>query len=440
PMSLKRRVLSAGAWSLTDHVFNLSVRLGTNLIMTRLLVPDIFGIMAISNLIMVGLEMLSDFGLKQSIVQSKRGNEPIFLNTAWVVQIFRSVLLWFIALILALFISVADHLKFFPSESVYSDPRLPYVIAAMSITIVIAGFNSTKLYEAARNLTLSRITLVDIISQISGVFCMLGWAFWDRSIWALVAGNISWSLILLFLSHSLLFGNDNRFKWDRSAFREIFHFGKWIFMSSILGFLAMNGDRLLLGSMVDTAMLGIYVIAFNIFSAVEQLLTRIIAGVTFPALSEIVRERPAKLKANYYRVHAIIAGIAYFCSGILMASGNELIKLLYDPRYAQAGWMLEVLAIALLAAPFQISIQFFMALGMPRIQSIISAIRLATLFAAMPIGFHYFGLLGALCGLVLSQLLYLPVLILFSLRHGLLNFQRELFFLPFVLVGLGAGK
>ena len=74
--------------------------------------------------------------------------------------------------------------------------------------------------------------------------------------------------------------------------QEIVRFGKWIFPSSILGFLVNNGDRLLLGAMVDTTVLGVYVIAFFIVNAVEQALLRIVGNVTYPALSQVVRDRP----------------------------------------------------------------------------------------------------------------------------------------------------
>ena len=74
------------------------IRFGSNLVMTRLLVPQMFGVMAIATVIMVGLAMFSDLGLRQSIVQSRRGSDPVFLNTAWSVQIVRGLILWLFAL------------------------------------------------------------------------------------------------------------------------------------------------------------------------------------------------------------------------------------------------------------------------------------------------------------------------------------------------------
>src|SRR5262245_9241585 len=104
---LKYRVLTASAWSIAGDGFGTAVRFATNLLMTRLLVPEMFGIMAIANMIMVGLHMFSDLGLKQSVIQSKDGDNDGFLNTIWVVQIYRGGLLWLIGLFAAVSVSIA---------------------------------------------------------------------------------------------------------------------------------------------------------------------------------------------------------------------------------------------------------------------------------------------------------------------------------------------
>src|SRR5206468_8880982 len=111
-------------------------------------------------------------------------------------------------------------------------------VQTCALPIFIAGFGSTKTAEASRNLALGRLMLIDIFGQIAALICMLGWTWVDRSIWALVAGSICWSLILTLLSHIWLPGTANRWQWDPSAFRDIFHFGKWIFVSSVFSFLA----------------------------------------------------------------------------------------------------------------------------------------------------------------------------------------------------------
>jgi O-antigen/teichoic acid export membrane protein len=438
-ISLRRRVLKAGVWSIAGYGFGQAMRFGTNLLLTRLLMPEMFGVMAIAMVVMAGLNLFSDLGLNTNIVQSKRGNDPTFLNTAWVVQIVRGVLLWLIALGIAALLAFANHMGAMPKDSAYADPDLPSVIAVLSFTAVIAGFNSTKLFEANRNLVLGRVALVDLAAQIAGLSFMLGWILFDRSIWALVAGSLFGSLSTTVLNHWWVPGTPNRWQWDTLAFWQILHFGKWMFVAGIIGFFVANTDRLLLGGLIGPTMLGVYVIAYNLSNAGEQVLFRLIAGVSFPALSEVARERPADLKATYYRVHAVIAPAAYFCAGVLMMSGQSLVGVLYDPRYADAGWMLEILAVALLTIPFHISLNCFTALGMPRLYTSIYAVRLIAIFVTMPLGFYLFDLTGAVCGLVASSFLWLPAIIVYSVRYRLFDLRRELLALPVVGLGIGVG-
>jgi O-antigen/teichoic acid export membrane protein len=369
-ISLKKRVLRAGTWSLAGHGLSQAIRFGSNLLMTRLLVPDMFGVMAIANMVIMGLALFSDLGLRQNIIQSKRGSDPAFLNTAWIIQIFRGIVLWFIALIVSLFVFLADHIGMIPKNSAYADSRLPYVIAILSFGWLIGGFQSTKALEASRNLSLGHVTKIEITGQVAGLLVT--------------------------------------------------------FLASIIGFLVNNGDRLLLGGVIDATTLGVYVIAFAIFTSVGSLLDKIISDVAFSALSEVIRERPADLKTSYYRFHIIIGSVAYFCSGILMFSGQSLIALLYDRRYEQAGWMLEILATALLITPFHLAINSLLALGLPRIFTQIIAVRGVVLFILVPLGFHLFGLSGALWALVASYSATLPVTLYYQIKCGFFDLWKTL--------------
>jgi O-antigen/teichoic acid export membrane protein len=439
PLSLKRRMLNSGMWSLLSYAFNILVRFGTNLFMTRMLVPEFFGILAIAMTVMVGLGLVSDFGLKVNVVQSKRGNDPLFLNTVWVTQILRGMVLWSLALFISLILYLASSNGLLTPGNVYSDPNLPLIIAILSTIMVIHGFQSTRTMEASRNLALGPLTAIDIFAQAVGLICMIAWVIVDRSIWALVAGPIAAALTLSTLSHLCLKGTPNRWRWDRSAFQELVNFGKWIFLSSILGFLVISADRFLLGGLVSPTTLGVYVIAFLIFNAIEQILARLISDLTLSAFSEIVRERPTELKATYYRIHKIIAAFAYSSAGILMTSGETLIWLLYDNRYHDAGWMLQILAAALLMVPFRLATQYFFALGMPKLHSYLLALQIIAFFVSIPLGFHLFGLKGAVWGIVIAHYSTLPLTILLLVRFSVFDLKKEAMLLPLVFGGAAIG-
>jgi O-antigen/teichoic acid export membrane protein len=423
--SLRHRALSAGGWLFIGYGLNLTLRFGSNLLMTRLLIPEMFGVISMASIVLVALAMFSDLGLKPCIVQSERGHDTAFLNTAWTIQVLQGILLWLAALAIGLLVWIMDQIGAFPVDSVYADPMLPFVIAALSFSALIGGLGSTKFHEASRGLRLGRVVAVVIASQVVGLVCMLAWVSVDRSIWALIAGGISSTAAQALLGQVWLPGPCNRWQWDRTAWREIVRFGKWIFLSSILGFLVNNGDRLLLGGMVNSSLLGLYAIAYLIFSAIEGVLGTIIGEIAFPALSEIVRERRAEVKAGYYRFQLVVASLSYASAGILIGAGQTIVGALYDRRYRPAGWMLEILAVGLVAVPWRSATLCFLALGRPQIQSYSTAARLGALALAVPIGYQVFAVAGAIWGIVLAQLAAVPMIAVHMAKEGLLDVRRE---------------
>ena len=437
--SLRRRMLDASAWLLFGGGFGMALRFATNLLLTRLLAPEMFGIVSIATVVLIGVAMFSDLGLKQCIVQSRRGSDPEFLNTAWSVQCLQGALTWLIALGVSMAIFWLDRLELLPKTSVYSDARFPFVIAVMSLAMIISGLSSTKLYEASRRLVVGRIAQLELVSQILGALFMVAWAVVDPSIWALVGGAIATYTMRTILSHVWLPGPPNRWQWNKAALAEIIHIGRWLFTSSIMGFLVNNGDRLLLGGMLDAHLLGVYAIAYLIFNSVEQIWNTIISEVVYPALSEIVRERADQATRSFYRVYTLVASGVYLSAGALLVAGGTLVRLLYDARYADASWMLQLLAIALISVPQRTAVYYLLAHGRAAALSAILAVRLVTSFVAIPVGFHLLGLPGALCGLVLSHFAPVPVIIYFSARAGLFDIRKELIALPMIGFGMAIG-
>jgi O-antigen/teichoic acid export membrane protein len=436
---VSRRVIIAGAWVIASHVGSQILRLASNLVMTRLLIPDLFGLMALANTILFGLMLLSDLGLSQGVVQSRRGDETSYLNTIWTVQILRGALIWIAALTIALALHLLGSRHLLPLGSAYSDPVLPWVVGTLSLNALVGGFTSTKIATASRHLALGRLTLIELVSQVAGLTVMIVWALADRSIWAMVVGSLFSALMRVFLSHAFLPGEPNALHWSRDDFVEIFQFGKWIFLTSILGFLSASGDRLILGWLIDPAMLGLYSIALFMISALQDIFSKLVGNVAFPAFSEVVRQRPFELARVYYKFRLPLDVVSLLATGLLFSSGHHLIDLLYDERYRAAGHMLEILSIGIFEVRYSLAGQCFMAMGLPRLLAPIIAVRLIAVFGLLPVFFHFFGLEGAIWIAGGSVLFTLPVTLYFKLKHGLFDLRRELMVLPLLLVGYLSG-
>ncbi len=259
---LKQRTVKAGSWVLVGYAFSQIIRFGGNLVLTRLLIPEMFGVMAIVNMLMVGLIMFSDVGLLQNIVRSDRGEDLDYLNTAWTIQIIRGFVLFAIALIISACLYFLGQHGYVSSDTAYGNEQLPFIIATMSVVTIIAGFNSIHLLLLNRKLMMGKLVAIEVLSQAIGLAIMIYLAWKNQGIWSLVIGTIASAAVKLVLSHAMNLGARCCLVWEKAAAHDIIHFGKWIFLTSILGFMTNQGDRLMLGGLISAEQLGIYTVAF----------------------------------------------------------------------------------------------------------------------------------------------------------------------------------
>ena len=94
PQSFGGRARSGTIWILAGFGLGQLLRLGANVALAAILFEEVFALMAIVTAVMMGLAMFSDIGLQQNVIQSPRGDEPDFLNTAWTMQVGRGVTIW----------------------------------------------------------------------------------------------------------------------------------------------------------------------------------------------------------------------------------------------------------------------------------------------------------------------------------------------------------
>lgn len=402
------RVMRGSAFTIMGYGVSMALRLGSNLILARLLFPEAFGLALLLSLLMVGLQMFSDVGITPSILRSPRGDDPDFLNTAWTVQVLRGGVLWLAACALA-----------WPMAQFYNAPELVQMAPVMSLTLIISGFNPTRIDTAGRHLLLGRVTALDLVAQTIGLGAMVVLAWITGSIWALVFGNLVLAASKLGLCWAFLPGPPNRFRWERAAVGELFSFGKWIFLSTIAGFLYLHADKAVLGRYLSTELLGIYNIGHALASLPLLLATQLAHRMMIP----IYRERPpAESRESYMELRRMrlgLTGAALALSLALALWGGVLVDLLYDDRYTLSGSIVVVVAIVLMVQLIPLTYdQAALAAGDSGRFFAMVALRAIIQIAAFVIGVELFGLAGALAGQAVGLALSYLVVVVLIRRYG----------------------
>jgi hypothetical protein len=68
------------------------IKLGSSLILTRILRPEAYGIITILMSVTFVIELIGDINVTLFIIRDKNSEEPRYLNTAWTLQLARAVL------------------------------------------------------------------------------------------------------------------------------------------------------------------------------------------------------------------------------------------------------------------------------------------------------------------------------------------------------------
>lgn len=438
--SLRERAMSAGAWSLAALIASQSIRLGGNLIMARLLAPEMFGIMVVATTVSMVLGLLSDIGLRQNIIQSRRGDDPVFLNTAWTVQILRGVVLFALSLLVAGLALGAQLAGIWPKDSTYNAPVLPLVLAFTSVSALIYGFGSTKVAVAFRTFQQKKVVIIEIVAQLVGLLVMLGVGYFTRSIWSLVAAGLVSAIASTVLGHLWIKGVKNQLHWDADALKELVSFGRWMLLSSAVGVLAMQGDRIFFGGGMSVAELGVYSIAMLILGAIDTGVQRLVGAVALPAFGEAARTADTvRLRTLYYRFRLVLDLALLFVCGFLLVASPLIIGWLYDERYAGAGGMLAILSLSLFTSRFTLAHQVWLALGLTKFQAMDNIIRFLSLWTLLPLLLIHGGANLAVWGVALHALPTLFLIVLVNRRLQLFDIKRELMVLPMLGVGFGCG-
>jgi len=377
------------------------LRLFSNLVLTRLLFPEAFGLMALIQVVIAAATMFSDFGLREGIIQDKRGEEQAFLDTAWTLQNIRG---WVLGTIIYLSAS--------PIAVFFDTPQLTQMLHFSAVIPVLQGFNSLGMHTASRQLLLGRLTSLALVSQLIGAITMIVLAYILQSVWALVYGTIVGAVAHTIISHLWLPLKTNWFTLETDATKRLFSYGKYIFLATVAGFFVNQGDKLVLGKFVSLEELAIYNIAFFLATVPLLLAFAINDNVMFP----LYRHRPpgesADNKTKLDRARFAVTGTLFAGITIIVLIGDGLIQILYDARYYSAGPVLIMIALASMPRLIMLSYEKVpLAFGNSKSFSFFKVSTAILQFGLTIVGVQQFGLPAAILAPTITALIAYPFLI-----------------------------
>lgn len=422
--SLRSRAVHSGAWIGVGFGIQKVLQLGSNLILTRLLFPEAFGLMALATVFLVGLQMFSDIGLKPAVIRDPRGDDPEFLNTAWTIQVVRGLLLCVIGAAIA-----------YPLSLIYEQPILFPLLAVLSTTAAINGFMSIGMATAERRLDFRTITIVQLVGQLVSIILLVTLAYFWRSVWALAVANVISSAATVAIAYAVLPRHRHQFMLDGESTKSLIHFGRWMLFSTLATYLGGEGLKAVQGGLLTPAEFGILAIAYTIAGIPNDLALKLSGSIGLPVLAETYLNAPQNARAILHALRLRTLGVSLLLYASVMILAEPLIRILYDSRYHEAGVYLIVLSLAnAIASVGQGYTAAILAIGRaPQYFFLMTASALLRI-VGMLLGFYANDIIGMLYGVSVANIILVILVWISAYNFEFLDLKLDFKFLSIIFL------
>jgi O-antigen/teichoic acid export membrane protein len=327
---LKEKTIRGGLARLAAQGANFFLRLGSLMILARLLDPKDFGLVGMVTAFTGVLMLFRDFGLSSAAIQHASVTQEQSSTLFWI-NMLAGVLLGVLALALAPAI-----------VAFYHEPRLLRVTAVLAVGFL---FNAAGVQHAVllqRQMRFTALAVINTIALIAGTAMAIGGAMAGYGYWALVAMTVTLPLIStigFWLTTSWVPGRPRR----RAGIRKMMRFGGTVTLTSVVVYVASNFEKILLGRYWGVDALGLYGRAYQLINIPTDNLNSAAGEVAFAALSRI-QDDPQRLRSYFLKGYSLVLALTVPITFGCVLFADDMILVLLGPKWMAAAPIFRFLA------------------------------------------------------------------------------------------------
>ncbi len=328
--NLKERAIRGGFAKVCAQAANFLLRLGSVMVLARLLTPRDFGLVGMVTALTGVLSLFRDFGLSSAAIQRATVTKEQISTLFWInmsVGAVLALLTVFMAPIVAAF---------------YHEPRLLGVTAVLGAGFL---FNAAGVQHGAllqRQMRFTTVAGIDTLSLVLSVAVGIGMAIRGCGYWALVGMTLtgpSVSTVGAWIATAWVPGLPR----TRAGIRSMMRFGGTITLNGLVVYVAYNMEKVLLGRYWGADVVGIYGRAYQLTSIPTDNLNSSIGGVAFSALSR-VQDDPQRLKSYFLKGYSLVLALTLPITIVCTLFANDAIFVLLGPKWRDAIPIFRLLA------------------------------------------------------------------------------------------------
>lgn len=390
--NLKARVARGSLILATGTFAERGMRLVRNMILARLLAPDEFGLLAVVIAAAAMLEAFAEFGVKQSVVHNKKGDEEEYLNVAWWFQAMRGIGLFVIAYLASPWIS-----RF------YNNVELLPLMRVAFAAILFNSFISPRVHVLEKKIHFGKWVFLSQGSGLLGTLVTLGITFFlVRNVWALVIGFVTEAMFRCLLSF-VLCPFLPRLSIHKDSLRDIFKYARRMLGVPILAAMAFQVDVLVLGKVVSAEQVGMYWLGLQLALQINMLYFKVVYPVLLPVFAEKQDDKQF-LSNAIMKVTTYTGVLGIPITTFLVVCASSILSTVYGSAYAAVAIPFGLLCVyAFIRIQGSALVQTYFAIGKPHLHRRFVILRLTILACLIYPGIVQFGLVGAAAVVLLAN-------------------------------------
>ncbi|ANU27622.1 MOP flippase family protein [Planococcus versutus] len=320
--SLKNQAVTSVKLTSVSMLVTSILQMGQLLILGRVLGPEVFGLIAMVQIVIQFSQLFLEMGITDAIIQKEKITKIELSSLYWF-----SIFIGFV-LFLILFL-MAPALAF-----LFNEPSLTAMIQVVGVSFIILPFGLQFQTLATKKLEFLQITKNEILATTIGVLVTVYLAVsTDLGAWSLVYGHIVMSL---FRSVPWVIGGYRNpktrpqllFSW--TAIKGFVAFGLYRLGSTSINYFTTKVDQMIVGVVLGSVALGYYSMAMNLIMQPVQKLNSMINRVAFPVFSKIQLDK-SKLRKTYLLITNLLTSFnAPLLAGVLVLAPFAVPVLLGD--------------------------------------------------------------------------------------------------------------
>jgi O-antigen/teichoic acid export membrane protein len=319
---LKQRTVRGGFAKLGGQAASFVIRLAFIVVLSRLLDPHDFGLVAMVTVVTGVFKLFGDAGLSAATIQNAVITDGQISTLFWVNML--------VGTILALLCVAAAPLI----VRFYNEPQLFWLTVTMGAGFILNAAGVQHAALLARHMRYVAVTVIETLSLVVSIAVGIGMALKGFSYWALVGAAIAAPAANsagMWITAGWIPGMPSR----DTKIGSMLRFGSTLTLNSLITYIAYNMDKILLGRFWGAVSLGIYGRAYQLINVPTDNLNSAVGGVMFAALSRL-QDDPARYKNYFLKGYSLVNSLTLPTTIFCALFANDIVLVALGPKWIEA--------------------------------------------------------------------------------------------------------